>query len=366
MGFRCGIVGLPNVGKSTVFNALTTSQAAAENYPFCTIDPNVGRIPVPDERLDRLQACLHMPKVTSTTLEFVDIAGLVKGAHQGEGLGNQFLAHIREVEAIAHVVRCFDDANVTHVHGTVSPRVDIDTVNTELLLADFETVDRALTRLERRVKVGDKTAHEESSVLKQIHSALNRGEPVRRVVLADASRPIVEALHLLTAKPLFYIANIDEAGLQDGSHWLNEIQALANTEGTEVVPLCAKLEAELAAMSPAEVAEFRAVMGLPERGVTQVIRTGYRLLDLITFYTVVGQELRAWTIPRGTKALHAAGKIHSDMERGFIRAEVITVEEFCTYGSLAAAREKGALRAEGRDYVVQDSDILSIRFHTPS
>jgi hypothetical protein len=364
MGFRCGIVGLPNVGKSTVFNALTASQVAAESYPFCTINPNIGRVPVPDERLERLQALLHMPKVTPTTMEFVDIAGLVKGAHRGEGLGNQFLAHIREVEAIAHVVRCFSDANVAHVHGGLSPRTDIEVVNTELLLADLETVERTMARLERRAKVGDKTAHDDIATLRQVHAALNRGEPVRRLALTDAARASLAALHLLTAKPLFYIANLDEEGLQHGSPWLHDVQTLAGAEGTAVVPLCAKLEAELAAMAPEDAAEFRAVMGVPERGITQVIRIGYRLLDLITFYTVVGKELRAWTIPRGTKAPQAAGKIHSDMERGFIRAEVVTVEAFCALGSLAAARESGALRAEGRDYVVQDGDILYMRFHT--
>jgi GTP-binding protein YchF len=364
VGFRCGIVGLPNVGKSTVFNALTASQVAAENYPFCTVDPNLGRVLVPDERLDRLQSILQMPKVTPTTLEFVDIAGLVKGAHHGEGLGNQFLAYIREVDAIAHVVRCFGDPNVSHVHGTASPRADIETVNTELLLADLDTVDRALERLERRAKVGDKAAQEELDVLRQVREALNRGEPLRQVAVAEAVHRFMAGWHLLTAKPVFYIANLDEPGLRRGSVWADEVQAVAAAEGSEVVRLCAALEAELAAMSPEEAAEFSAVMELPERGIAQVIRVGYRLLHLITFYTVAGKELRAWTVPDGTRAPQAAGRIHSDMERGFIRAEVMTVGEFCTYGSLARARDKGALRSEGRDYVVQDGDILYIRFHS--
>jgi GTP-binding protein YchF len=362
MGFRCGIVGLPNAGKSTVFNALTASQVPAESYPFCTINPHVGRIPVPDERLAGLQAILQMPKVTPTTIEFVDTAGLVKGAHQGEGLGNQFLAHLREVEALAHVVRCFHDPHVAHVHGTISPRSDIDVVNTELLLADLETVERALARVERRAKVGDPGAREELHALQQVHGVISRGEPMRRAMGAETLSQTVADLHLLTVKSCFYIANLDEEGLRLGSPWLDEVNAVAAAEETEVVPLCATLEAELAAMSPDEAAEFSAVMGLPERGIVRLIRVGYRLLGLITFYTVVGTELRAWTVSRGTKAPQAAGKIHSDMERGFIRAEVITVDEFCALGSLASAREKGALRAEGRDYVVQDGDILHIRF----
>ncbi len=362
MGFRCGIVGLPNVGKSTVFNALTASQVPAESYPFCTIDPNVGRVPVPDDRLARLQAILQMPKVTATTMEFVDIAGLVKGAHQGEGLGNQFLAHVREVDALAHVVRCFHDPNVAHVPGVISPRADIDVVNTELLLADLETVEHALARVERRAKVGDRSARDELNALRQVHEGLSRGDLVRRFPLSDTARMIVSGLHLLTAKSLFYIANLDEAGLRSGSGWLDEVQGIAAAEGTQVVPLCAKLETELAAMSPEEAAEFGTIMGLPERGITQLIRVGYFLLGLITFYTVVGTELRAWTVASGTKAPQAAGKIHSDMERGFIRAEVISVEEFCALGSLANARERGALRSGGREYVVQDGDILYIRF----
>ena len=363
MGFRCGIVGLPNVGKSTVFNALTASQVPAESYPFCTIDPNVGRVPVPDERLAQLQAILQMPKVTPTTMEFVDIAGLVKGAHQGEGLGNQFLAHIREVDALAHVVRCFHDPNVAHVHGVISPRADIDVVNTELLLADLETVEHALARVERRAKVGDRSARDELDALREVQQEISRGALIRRSALSDTTRKVVEGLHLLTAKPHFYIANLDEAGLRRGADWLDEVQGIATAEGTQVVPLCAQLEVELAAMSPEEAAEFRTIMGLPERGITQLIRVGYLLLGLITFYTVVGTELRAWTLTHGTKAPQAAGKIHSDMKRGFIRAEVISVEEFCALGSLASARERGALRSEGRDYVVQDGNILYIRFH---
>lgn len=362
MGFRCGIIGLPNAGKSTVFNALTASQVPAESYPYCTIDPNIGRVSVPDERLARLQAILQMPKVTATSIEFVDIAGLVKGAHQGEGLGNQFLAHLREVDALAHVVRCFRDPNVAHVYGAISPRADIDVVNTELLLADLETVNRASERVERRAKVGDKSAREEVDALLQVQEALSRGESIRRCVFPDTVLHTVAPLYLLTAKPVFYIANLDEEGLRVGSLWFDEVKAVAAAQETECVPLCAQLEAELAEMSAEEAAEFSTVMGLVERGIALVIRAGYRLLGLITFYTVVGTELRAWTISRGTKAPQAAGKIHSDMERGFIRAEVLSVEEFCALGSLAHARENGALRLEGRDYVVLDGDILHIRF----
>jgi len=365
MGFRCGIVGLPNVGKSTVFNALTAARVPAENYPFCTLDPNIGRVPVPDERLRKLQAILQMPKVTATSMEFVDIAGLVGGAHRGEGLGNRFLSHIRDMDALAHVVRCFHDPNVAHVQGAISPRADIEVVNTELLLADLETVERALSQVERRRKVGDKAAQEEEVSLRHVHELISRGEPLHRFTQLEMVRQWGEALHLLTAKPLFYIANLDEEGLRKGSPWLDEVEAIAAAEGSEVVPLCARLEAELAEMAPEEAAEFSEVMGLPERGITRLIRVGYRLLGLVTFYTVVGTELRAWTIARGTTAAQAAGHIHSDMERGFIRAEVISVEDFCACGSLANAREKGVLRAEGREYLVQDGDILHIRFHVP-
>lgn len=362
MGFRCGIVGLPNAGKSTVFNALTASRVPAESYPFCTIDPNIGRVTVPDERLDRLQAILQMPKVTTTILEFVDIAGLVKGAHQGEGLGNQFLAHLREIDALAHVVRCFRNPNVAHVYGAISPQADIEVVNTELLFADLDAVQRGLERVERRAKVGDKSAQQEVDALLQVHEVISRGEPIRRCALPARVLNAVAPLCLLTAKPVFYIANLDEEGMRAGSPWFDEVKAVAAAEETEGVPMCAQLEAELAEMSPEEVAEFSTVMGLTERGIVRVIRTGYRLLGLITFYTVVGTELRAWTISRETKAPQAAGNIHSDMERGFIRAEVLNVEEFCALGSLAHARETGALRSEGRDYVIQDGDILHIRF----
>jgi GTP-binding protein YchF len=304
MGFRCGIVGLPNVGKSTVFNALTAARVPAENYPFCTLDSNVGRVPVPDDRLPRLQAILQMPKVTATSMEFVDIAGLVRGAHQGEGLGNRFLSHIRDMDALAHVVRCFHDPNVAHVQGAISPRADIEVVNTELLLADLETVERALSQVERRRKVGDKAAQEEEASLRHVHELISRGEPLHRFAQSEMLHQWGEASHLLTAKPLFYIANLDEEGLRNASPWLDEVEAVADAEGSEVVPLCARLEAELAEMAPEEAAEFSEVMGLPERGITRLIRVGYRLLGQ-AFFESEADEL-----------LHAGGKRGHEGQRG--------------------------------------------------
>ncbi len=362
MGFRCGIVGLPNVGKSTLFSALTRSRVAAENYPFCTIDPNVGVVAVPDERLAAIAALVKPAKIVPTVMEFVDIAGLVAGASRGEGLGNQFLAHIREVEAIAHVVRCFADGNVVHVAGRVAPLDDSATINTELALADLEQVERAMARLERQAKSGDKENAARLAALKPVHDALAAGLPARRAGLDDAARRMVREYNLLTLKPMLYIANLGE-GQDAGDPEVLRLAAQAAGEGAEVVTISAALEAELAALDDADRALFMAEMGLAESGLDRVIRAGYRLLDLLTFFTAGPKEVRAWTVRRGAKAPEAAGCIHSDFERGFIRAEVIAYDDFIRLGGEAAAREAGKLRVEGRDYVVHEADIMHFRFN---
>jgi GTP-binding protein YchF len=362
MGFKCGIVGLPNVGKSTLFNALTSAAVPAENYPFCTIDPHVGIVAVPDPRLERLAEIVRPAKVVPATIQFVDIAGLVAGASRGEGLGNKFLAHIREVEAIAHVVRCFEDPNVVHVAGRVNPRADIETINTELALADLETVERAYQRAANQAKAGDKDQIRLRDLLARVRAALDAGRPVRALALEEEERRLLKPLCLLTDKPVLYIANVSEDGFRDNPH-LAEVERIAREEGAEVVPVSAAIEAELAGLSDEEKKAFLADMGLEEPGLHRVIRAGYRLLGLITFFTAGPKEVRAWTVRRGARAPEAAGVIHSDFERGFIRAEVIAFEDYVRYGGEQGAREAGKLRLEGKDYVVQDGDVVHFRFN---
>jgi len=363
MALSIGIVGLPNVGKSTLFNALNGGGAEAANYPFCTIDPNVGVVPVPDPRLDALAAIVKPQAVQHAVVEFVDIAGLVAGASQGEGLGNQFLANIRECAAIAHVVRCFADENVTHVSGRVDPLGDIEIIDTELMLKDMETLGKACARTEKLTKTGDKDARALLALQQRVLKALEDGVPLRRQGLSQDERQALKPLCLLTIKPVLYVANVDDASLPDGNAWVDEVRRFAEEEGARVAVVSAQIESELAEMDEASRAEFLADLGLSEPGLNTVIREAYRLLDLITYFTAGVKEVRAWTIHRGDTAPKAAGVIHNDFEKGFIRAETISFQDFIDYGGEAGAKEAGKMRLEGKDYVVQDGDVMHFRFN---
>ncbi len=362
MGFKCGIVGLPNVGKSTLFNCLTSGHIAAENYPFCTIEPNVGMVPVPDPRLDELAAIARPQKVIPTMMQFVDIAGLVAGASRGEGLGNKFLAHIRETDAIAHIVRCFDDDDVTHVAGRVDPVDDIETIDTELVLSDLETAEQALERSVRQTRSGDKQARRLADVLERVVAHLGGGRPLRTLTLEADEQVELGSWQFITAKPVLYVANVDDSTAADNPR-VGAVRERAAADGAEVVVLCAALEAELAELSPGEQQEFLADLGQTEPGLHRLIRAGYALLDLLTFFTAGPKEVRAWTVRHGSTAPQAAGRIHTDFEKGFIRAEVTRYEDFIACGGESGAKAAGKLRLEGRDYRVAEGDVMHFRFN---
>jgi hypothetical protein len=363
MGFRCGIVGLPNVGKSTIFNALTSAGIESANYPFCTIEPNVGKVPVPDERLDKLAELAKTRNTVNAQMEFVDIAGLVSGASKGEGLGNQFLGHIRQVDAIAHVVRCFEDSNVVHVVGAIDPQRDREVINTELILADLETVGRRLDRARSQAKSGDKVYKAQAAILEKLQELLDSGKPARVLETDDAGRSLLRELCLLTAKPVLYVANVAEEDIATGNRWVEQLKTAAAEEGAAVVVISGAIEEELSTLAKEEQKDFLAEMGMTESGLYRLIKAGYNLLGLINYFTVGEKETRAWTISNGTTAQKAAGVIHSDFEKGFIRAEIIAYEDYIRCGSESAAKEKGVWRLEGKEYITQDGDCINFRFN---